>query len=125
MTIKIIHNPAWKDTPIRFKGPSPSSCCHWPTVLVQSMSGGFVRQNCTKCGYGTRLVREYDFLYRLDCVVVCPYCRHAMYREVLWDKNYGFVCHDCRIGLWLAAIVPDWSDVVPRIPSAAAVLRGI
>lgn len=123
--IRIIHNPDWKQTPIRFKGLSPSWCCHWPTVLVQSRSRGYVKQNCPKCGYGTRRLREYDFLYRLDCVVTCPYCRHAMYREVLPDKNYGFVCHDCNVGLWLAAIVPHWSDVIPVTPSAAAVIGGI
>lgn len=123
MTIDIIHNPDWKQSPIRIKGPSQSWCCSWPTIIVQSMTRGFVTQNCTRCGRSRKLPKDV-FLYHLDCVVQCWQCHDAMYREVLPDKNYGLVCHDCNVSVWLAAIVPDRSDVIPGTPSAAA-LRGI
>ncbi len=44
----------WKQYPLRVSGPHDSHCCKMPTVLVQSMSGGFVTQYCSGCGkFGT------------------------------------------------------------------------
>ena len=41
----------WKEYPVRISGLKESSCCKSPTVLVQSMEGGFVTRNCWKCGH--------------------------------------------------------------------------
>lgn len=98
--------------PLRLKGPSPSPCCAWPSLLVRSMDGGFVTRNCMKCWRPTTL-SNYDFFYRLSCVVACPECGQEMYREFI-DKNYGFVCHDCDLGIQLADVVPRWNDARPR-----------
>src|SRR4051794_2367239 len=40
----------WKSYPVRVCGPRPSACHGKPTLLVQSMAGGFVSANCCECG---------------------------------------------------------------------------
>src|SRR6266446_3121222 len=62
----------WKTFPVRFEGPRVSRCCSWPTVLVQSMDGGFVTSNCSKCGkYETLSRAEFD---DLAIWMACPEC---------------------------------------------------
>lgn len=103
----------WKTFPVRFEGPRISRCCSWPTVLVQSMDGGFVTSNCSKCGKCETL-SNHEFIDGLRIWVACPECGDPMYREMI-DKNYGFVCHACEVGIRLAEILPRWNDLKPRI----------
>jgi hypothetical protein len=55
----------WRVYPVRISGRSMSRCCNQPTVLVQSMKGGFVTRNCPKCGQPDTLPPEV-FLNELD-----------------------------------------------------------
>jgi hypothetical protein len=41
---------SWKSYPIRLVGPRASRCHNKPTLLVQSMGGGYVSANCSECG---------------------------------------------------------------------------
>ena len=102
----------WKTFPARFEGPSRSACCKWPTVLVQSMDGGFVTSNCFKCGKKETLSNA-DFLERVRIWVACPQCDDPMYRQMI-DKNYGFVCLTCEVGIRLADLLPRWNEVKPN-----------
>ncbi len=109
------------DSPLRIEGLRLSSCCSWPTVVVQSMKGGFVTQNCIKCG-SRHSLSETDFFYRLHCAVDCPACGDRMFKTYLW-KNYGFECPTCRRTLLLVDLVPRYDDVAPfkterALPSA-------
>jgi endogenous inhibitor of DNA gyrase (YacG/DUF329 family) len=99
----------WKSYPVRFPGGSVSACCNEPTVLVQSMSGGFVTRNCPKCGTKDTLPEDV-FLRKLDIWVACPSCRRRMEPTII-DKNYGFICRSCELGIYLAALLPRWQDI--------------
>lgn len=99
------------DSPLRIEGLRRSSCCSWPTVLVQSMKGGFVTQNCTKCGKPHSL-SEHAFFHLLRCAVDCPNCGDRMYKDFV-GYNYGFKCPTCNSALSLAILVPWWYDIAP------------
>ena len=63
----------WRKYPVRISGLKESRCHGKPTVLVQSMEGGFVTRNCPECGaYET--LPETDFR-QLGIWVACPDCR--------------------------------------------------
>src|SRR5436190_21497209 len=88
----------WKTYPVRVRGPRPSKCHHAPTLLVQSMSRGFVSANCSECG-GKDVLRQDEFL-NLDIWVGCPQCNRPMDPTLLSEVrgtarlagNYGYVC---------------------------------
>jgi hypothetical protein len=100
----------WKSYPIRISRHSISPCCEEPTILVQSMPGGFVSRNCSMCGSRTTLP-EAIFLEKLDLYVACPKCRRRMAAEVLINKNYGYTCRGCNIYIDLASLLPRWTDL--------------
>jgi hypothetical protein len=102
----------WKTFPVRFEGPRRSRCCEWPTVLVQSMNGGFVTSNCRKCNRSDSL-SEADFIDRIRVWVACPECGDCMFREMV-RKNYAFVCHACDVGILLADLLPRWNELRPE-----------
>ena len=56
----------WKSYPVRIQGTR--ACCNQPTLLVQSMSGGFVTQNCTKCETINTL-RENEFIHKISRII--------------------------------------------------------
>lgn len=66
----------WKKYPLRISGLKDSRCHGKPTVLVQSMDGGFVTRNCPECG-GYESLSETDF-HLLGLWVACPDCRQPM-----------------------------------------------
>jgi hypothetical protein len=99
----------WKLYPIRLSNGSKSSCCRYPTVLVQSMEGGFVTRNCPKCGKPETLSEE-DFM-ALDLWVACPSCRKPMDAGRLAHSNYGYTCRACDISIRLAALLPRYEDL--------------
>ena len=100
----------WKIYPVRVLGRSISDCCGEPTLLVQSMEGGFVTRNCSRCGQYTTLP-ERVFKNEIDLWVACPKCKGRMKPEVLPDKNYGFVCTPCDICIKLSDLLPRWEDL--------------
>src|SRR5688572_7180887 len=100
----------WKTFPLRVEGKSVSGCCGEPTLLVQSMDGGFVTRNCSKCGAHTTLPNR-AFFNDLDLWVACPQCRSRMSPDMV-EKNYGYVCHGCDLAILVASILPFWEDLV-------------
>lgn len=99
----------WKKYPLRISGMNRSSCHRLPTVLVQSMEGGFVTRNCPSCG-GPELLSEADFL-SLGLWVACPGCRQPMTPGRVPHSNYGYVCEPCANYIKLAALLPRWTDL--------------
>jgi hypothetical protein len=101
----------WKTTPIRIGGPAASQCCALPTVLVQSMDGGFVTSNCWGCGKKDSLSRaDFD---RLSIWLACPRCLQPMTRGMV-DQNYAFTCGACDIAVRLADVLPWWHELKAR-----------
>ncbi len=100
----------WKTFPLRVPAYSTSPCCGAPTLLVQSMEGGFVTTNCSECGEHTTLPNS-AFFGDIDLWISCPECRERMEPEMI-DKNYGYVCESCDLGILLASLLPRWEDLV-------------
>ncbi len=99
----------WKSYPVRIQGVGKSNCHNQPRLLVQSMEGGFVTQNCSACGqFNTLSDAEWRLL---DLWVACPECRKRM-RAGMVAKNYGFICPGCDIAITLASILPRWEDLI-------------
>lgn len=100
----------WKTYPVRISGHSISQCCGKPSLLVQSMEGGFVTRNCPQCGARDTLTHG-AFFKDVDVWVACPECRQPMKRDRI-DKNYGLVCESCGVGILLTAFLPRWEDLI-------------
>lgn len=95
---------------IRLTGPGLSLCHGAPTLLVQSMKGGYVTVNCSVCGDKSSNLREQDFL-NLDLWVSCPTCRKRMTPKRI-SSNYGFECSICDWRCLLASLLPQWDTLV-------------
>jgi len=65
----------WKKYPVRISGLKDSRCHGKPTVLVQSMDGGFVTHNCPERD-GYESLPEMDFR-RLGLWVACSDYQHS------------------------------------------------
>ena len=98
----------WKHFPLRLPGRGRSACHNRPSLLVQSMEGGFVTQNCSACGKQQSL-SEREFR-ELDLWIACPECKRRM-EPTLLAKNYGYGCTSCDIGIELAALLPRWEEL--------------
>lgn len=98
----------WKNYPVLITSGNLSNCCKADLILVQSMEGGFVTQNCIECGEKYSL-SEYE-LKGLNILIICPICKAEAYFDIK-DKNYVIVCSDCRIYLKFADILPFWSEI--------------
>lgn len=98
----------WRIYPVRISGNLKSPCHDEPTLLVQSMKGGFVTRNCPSCGEFTTLPERVFF--DLDLWVACPECKKKMQPQMI-DLNYAFVCSTCDLYLKLAALLPRWQDL--------------
>ena len=99
----------WKKYPLRLSDGSKSKCCYLPTVLVQSMEGGFVTRNCSGCGTKDTLPEE--IFLKLDLWVACPDCKQPMEPGRLAHTNYGYLCRSCDIGNKLADLLPRWNEL--------------
>lgn len=104
----------WKKHPIRIPGQTISKCCDKPVILVESKSGGYVTQNCPKCGKLADTLKEDDFLkinlWKINVLVACPKCKQEMKPEVT-DKNYTFTCRKCDIAILLASLLPRYEQI--------------
>lgn len=99
----------WKIYPVRIPGESRCESCREDTVLVQSMTGGFVTRNCPRCNHSDTLPQS---VFRaLRVWVACPECKRRMSPEVLPDKNYGFICTTCSVAFPLFALLPRYQDL--------------
>jgi NAD-dependent SIR2 family protein deacetylase len=96
----------WKTYPIRIAG-TESRCCGGPTILVQSMKGGFVTQNCSRCGKLYTLSAS-EFA-NLNLWVACPSCTAPMEPRILM-KDYCYYCEHCELAIQLATLLPWWND---------------
>lgn len=99
----------WKVFPVRIPGGSKCFSCQEETVLVQSMTGGFVTRNCPGCGKFDTLPEQ--TFNQLRLWVACPGCKRRMTAAILPDKNYGYVCNPCDIGVPLFALLPRYVDL--------------
>ena len=100
---------AWKHYPLRLSGLKGSRCHGLPTLLVQSMEGGFVTRNCPACG-GPETLPEADFMM-LGLWVACPSCRAPMTPGRVPRSNYGYTCKTCDVYIKLSALLPTWDDM--------------
>ena len=99
----------WKIFPVRFQGGTQLWCHNVPTLLVQSMEGGFVTRNCPECGNHTTLP-ECTFFNEVDLWVACPQCKRRMERAYV-DSNYSYTCEPCKLYIYLSDLLPRWSDI--------------
>jgi hypothetical protein len=96
----------WKSYPVRIQG---NRICHsLPTVLVESMGGGFVTQNCIKCN--SKYTLSFEEFKNLEIFVSCPECKEYMSSDIV-NKNYSFVCKKCDLSIPLASILPKWDGL--------------
>ena len=76
--------------------------------LVQSMDGGFVTRNCKECGRFETLSEQH--FKQLNIWVACPDCGRRMVAAVLPDRNYGYICQHCDLGIPLYKLLPRYTD---------------
>jgi ribosomal protein S27E len=82
-----------------------SRCCQAKALVVQSRAGGFVSQNCLKCGKP-----EYINEHALPDVD-CDFCGRRLAVERVDGQNYFYVCRQCNRNWKLGDSVPSWSDL--------------
>ena len=99
---------AWKRYPLRLSDGTRSQCCNMPTVLVQSMDGGFVTRNCCKCAKKDSLSPQ--AFVALHLWVACPECKQPM-DPSRYKSNYCYYCEPCDLGIKLAHLLPRWTDL--------------
>lgn len=83
----------------------PSKCCNYKTLLVRSMTGGFVTRNCLKCG--RRDTVSIEQLPDLNC----DFCGYKLDVQFLDRKNYFYICPKCNKNWKLADFLPDWFEL--------------
>ncbi len=99
----------WRTYPIRLTVPGKSRCCGRTKVLVQSMEGGFVTANCTKCGKQDAVsLSEFE---NLGVWVSCPECNQRMAPQKVVYSSYGFACEKCDLYIRLGDLLPKWDDI--------------
>lgn len=99
----------WKSYPVRLTLERRlSRCCSQPTVLVQSMEGGFVTANCLRCGKKD-FISDSEFK-GLSLIVSCPDCKKVMTPTMI-EKNYSYYCENCELYIWLSDLLPHWEEL--------------
>ena len=106
--ITTVQRENYRNFPIRITGRNLSKCHNAPTFIVQSMDGGFVTSNCSKCGEKEPL--SYDAFQSLELWVACPTCKEAMIPEMI-EKNYCYVCKSCNEFIKFSDLLPHFSDI--------------
>lgn len=82
-----------------------SQCHNAPSLLVRSREGGFVSQNCLKCGHPNYV--SIDQLPKLICEICYGDLKIGTNRE----RNYEYSCPKCERKWVLADKLPHWSDL--------------
>jgi predicted RNA-binding Zn-ribbon protein involved in translation (DUF1610 family) len=85
-----------------------SRCCGYPARLVKSRDGGFVSQNCTKCGKSNWVNKSQ--LPDLKC----PRCDLQMKIETedsRGRKSFSYLCPKCGQRQVLSEMLPIWSEL--------------
>lgn len=81
-----------------------SQCCNRPSLIVRSRDGGFVTQNCEKCGKPRKIgLAELPPL-------ICSKCGKHLTPFINVEKNYAYTCPCCGTQWKLCNLVPDWSE---------------
>ncbi len=84
---------------------TPSTCCQAKALVVQSRSGGFISQNCLKCGKSD-YINEHA-LPDLGCDI----CARPLGIERVDGQNYFYVCTQCNRNWKIADTVPHWREL--------------
>ncbi|MCC6694834.1 MAG: hypothetical protein IT365_04290 [Candidatus Hydrogenedentes bacterium] len=92
---------------------SPSKCCKAKALIVQSRPGGFISQNCLKCGKPAYI--QVDDLP--ECV--CDFCEHPLKVEKTDGQNYFYACGRCNRNWKIGDNVPRWDELFEYAPLAA------
>jgi hypothetical protein len=81
-----------------------SSCCSCNSIIVKSREGGFVSQNCLKCG-------KPNYIHEISLPdLKCEFCESILKKDLI-DKNYYYVCDKCNKKWKLSEEVPYWKDI--------------
>jgi RNase P subunit RPR2 len=81
-----------------------SYCCKAPQMIVQSRSGGFVSQNCEKCGKSSYISQnELPDLF-------CKKCSVPLVTGLNIQKNYIYRCPICDREFLVWDLVPNWKE---------------
>ena len=83
-----------------------SQCCDHKALLVRSRAGGFVSQNCLKCGRESAYV-GLNQLPDLECEI----CAVPLAVGKLDGQNYFYKCGKCGRTWKLADYLPHWSEL--------------
>lgn len=86
-------------------GTDISKCCKAKTLLVKSRDGGFISQNCLRCGRSGYIAQE-----RLP-ELNCDFCGGRLHVKKLDGSDYHYVCGGCNRAWKLAENLPDWSEL--------------
>ena len=82
-----------------------SHCCNARQQLVRSREGGFVSQNCERCGTPQRVrLNELPELFCATCdsLLTLTTCPHS--------RNYAYHCPDCDRLTLLYSQLPYWHE---------------
>jgi DNA-directed RNA polymerase subunit RPC12/RpoP len=92
-----------------------SACCQAKALLVRSRDGGFVSQNCLKCGKPA-----YIGLNELPGIV-CDCGGSPLAPRKNGEGNYSYKCGNAKCGReWdLPTLLPWWDDLFPYCGLAA------
>lgn len=82
-----------------------SKYCDANALVVQSRPGGFISQNCLKCGKPD-YINEHN-LPDLECDL----CGHALKIERIDGQNYFYVCGQCNRTWKVGDTVPPWGEL--------------
>jgi len=82
-----------------------SKCCRAKALIVQSRAGGFVSQNCLKCGKSDYINPQ--ALPDLEC----DYFGRILKIEFLDGQNYFYVCQSCNRNWTLGDTLPNWKEL--------------
>ncbi len=85
-----------------------SHCCKAPSRIVVSREGGFVSQDCIKCGRPRTL--PFEDLPDLDC----SECYEPLDKYINDRGNYAYRCDCCVNDFALCELVPHWSELFDR-----------
>jgi hypothetical protein len=83
----------------------PSDCCQYKALLVLSREGGFISQNCLKCG-------KSDYVNPSQMPELnCEFCDAVLHVSKADGTNYHYVCDSCGRQWHLGSVLPDWSEL--------------